>query len=602
MKIVIIDSGIDFSLVSNNCKCLDGVSIFACGESFSVNKSCEDELGHGTAVADILTTNIQGEYDLFVVKVFTSDFYADNNNLYWALDYIDKYIDCEMILISSGVRSVDDVNNMEMLIDKLVQKKVIIVSAFDNNGAMSYPAAFHNVIGVDSSSEYKKDNQFAVIENNGINILAGKVSYRVRGIDGKINIVKGNSFTTAYIGAIIADYIIEYGDKVSFWQCINYLKSKAVCILGNKIKEPVKDEKFFRHFNKAIVFPFNKETQAVAKFEEMLDVEIIGYYDIKYSGLLGSKISDVFGFIENSKIIRDYQEIPWDGSFDSVILGHTDVISKLLGKNLKHWFIEKCRRYNKKIYCFDDIQDILDNRLRKNQFFFPVIRESMVPDIQSGKLYLVSRPVLGVYGTSSKQGKYTLQLMLRKIFLKKGFSVSQVGTEPSGYLFGFDFVYPMGYNSTVYVSGMKAVAMLNDMMRLCERNNADIIITGCQSGTVPMVNYNLKYFTLPQVEFILGTQPDLVVLCINLHDTIQYIKRTKNFIESICDCKVIAFCLYPDKIVKNNGFVKRHIKVEGDECKIFINKLKEEFNIPVYKLNELESIDELSNRIIEILS
>lgn len=601
MRIVIVDSGIDYSLIVKNCKSINGVSIIVNGENFSVNKLYEDELGHGTAVADVLTANVQGEYNLFVVKVFTSDFYTDSNNLYWALNYIEKYIDCEMILISSGVRSVDDINNMEMLINKFVQKKVIVISAFDNNGAMSYPAAFRNVIGVDSSSEYKK-NQFAVIENDGINILAGRVSYRIRGIDGKTNIVRGNSFTAAYIAGIIADYIIEYGDKVSLCQCINYLKEKAVCVFEDKIKEPVKDENFLNHIYKAIAFPFNKEIQAVAKFEEMLRVEIIGYYDSKYSGLLGSRICDVFGFIENNKIIRDYQEITWDDSFDCVILGHTEAISELLGKDLKRWFIEKCKHYNKKMYCFDDIQNISDNMFHKNQFFFPTIRESMVPDIRSGKLYLLNKPVLGIYGTSSKQGKYTLQLMLRKIFLNKGYNVSQIGTEPSGYLFGFDFVYPMGYNSTVYISGMKAVAMLNDMMKVCERTDSDIIITGCQSGTVPMVNYNLKYFTLPQVEFVFGTQPDIVVLCINLHDTIQYINRTKNFIESICDCKVIAFCLYPDKIVKNNGFIKKHIQVEVNECEIFVNKIMEEFGIPVYKLHELKSIEELCDRIIRILS
>lgn len=602
MRIVIIDSGVDYSLIRKKCKSLDGVSIIASGKCFSIDKSYDDELGHGTAVADILTTNIHGVYDLFVVKVFTSDFYADNNNLYWALDYVEKHIDCEMLLISSGVRRIDSINNMERLIDKLVQKKVIIISAFDNNGAMSYPAAFRNVIGVDSCSEYKKNNQFSVIENNGINVLAGNVSYRVRGIDGKPNIVKGNSFTAAYIGAIVADYIIECGDKVSFWQCINYLKTKATCTLKKAIKEPVKDEKFFHCFHNAIVFPFNKETQAIAKFEKMLKVNVVGYYDIKYSGLLGLRICDIFDFINNNKIINDYKEISWDDSFDSVILGHTDVISELLGKDLKCWFIEKCKQYNKKIYCFDDIQNISDNMLRKNQFFFPVIRESMVPDIQGGKLYLVNKPVLGIFGTSSKQGKYTLQLMLRRLFLEKGYNVSQLGTEPSGYLFGFDFVYPMGYNSTVYVSGMKAVAMLNDMMRMCDYNDTDIIITGCQSGTVPMVNYNLKYFTLPQTEFILGTQPDLVVLCINLHDSVQYIKKTKNYIESICDCKVIALCLYPNKIVKNNGIIKTHIKAESEECKTFINKLEKEFNIPVYKLKELRSIEKLCDMIIEILS
>lgn len=48
-----------------------------------------------------------------------------------------------------------------------------------------------------------------------------------------------------------------------------------------------------------------------------------------------------------------------------------------------------------------------------------------------------------------------------------------------------------------------------------------------------------------QFSYLLGTQPDVVVLCINPFDDLDYIMRTKLFIEASVDCKVIAFVMFP---------------------------------------------------------
>lgn len=52
-------------------------------------------------------------------------------------------------------------------------------------------------------------------------------------------------------------------------------------------------------------------------------------------------------------------------------------------------------------------------------------------------LYRISTPVLAVCGTSSKQGKFTLQLELRKRFCEMGYKVGQIGTEPNSLLLGW---------------------------------------------------------------------------------------------------------------------------------------------------------------------
>lgn len=49
-----------------------------------------------------------------------------------------------------------------------------------------------------------------------------------------------------------------------------------------------------------------------------------------------------------------------------------------------------------------------------------------------------SKPIVAICGTSSKQGKFHIQLELRKRFQSNGYKLFQTSTEPTGYLFGMD--------------------------------------------------------------------------------------------------------------------------------------------------------------------
>ena len=140
---------------------------------------------------------------------------------------------------------------------------------------------------------------------------------------------------------------------------------------------------------------------------------------------------------------------------------------------------------------------------------------------------------------------------MREILLKQGYNVGQIGTEPSAQLFGIDYCYPMGYNSSVYITGYDTIRYLNYIENdLCEQCK-DIIIVGSQSGTVPYDFGNISQYTIPQYELLMGANPDCVILCINPFDEIDYIKRTVNYIESIIDCKVIALVVFPMTLNNN---------------------------------------------------
>ena len=78
--------------------------------------------------------------------------------MYEALVYIFEKVNCNLIHISAGVERLENFLDLYDIISKLVKKEVFIVAAFANNGAVSYPASFDNVIGVDMSTNILKKN------------------------------------------------------------------------------------------------------------------------------------------------------------------------------------------------------------------------------------------------------------------------------------------------------------------------------------------------------------------------------------------------------------------------------------------------------------
>ena len=598
MRVVIIDSGVNSV---DNRKNTSGIAIETFDGKQVITDQIDDEIGHGTVVTDIFQSHLQGEYQLFIIKVFSHSYKTSEQQLCAALNYITENLECSLVLISAGIRVVDSYLQIEACINTLVSRNVVIVAAFDNSGAVSYPAAFAKVIGVDTQRNYKEKGQFALITNSYINILGSNTSFRANGLLGKKTIVRGSSYTAAYIASIIAQHIIEAGHNISYEECIAYLRQMAANEIVLRKVETEYSAGFMQNIKKAIAFPFNKEMHSLARFESMLSFEMCNYYVVKYSGMIGSRICDIFPYIVNNKKIEDYLTINWQGDFDTIVLGHVQELSELIGLDLQRWFVEKCHRYKKKIYCFDNIDVLAKRFLDDKQYFYPAIRREMFPENFGGKLHLLRTPVLGVWGTSSKQGKNTLQILLRDKFLKDGYKVSQLGTEPSGYLLGYEYVYPMGYNSTVYVQGNEAVGVLNNIMHRLDLWDSDIIIVGSQSGTIPRVNYNIKYLSVSQMEFLLGTQPDIVILCINIHDDISYIEKTQNFIESICNGKVIAYCLSPLKATINNGIVKRNKSVDEEEAMLFAQNVKDTLGKAVYVLNKPESIEYLYRSVLSYL-
>lgn len=573
-KVVIIDSGVSGSSTVKNHITL----------SYVLNKVSEkwrmdvddsvDLLGHGTAVASIICS-VNNDVEIISIRISNEQFDIDESALIYSLEYILKNIDADIINISAGIVYTNEFFLLNEICKKITEKGMLIISAFDNDGAVSYPAACDSVIGVDVFNNYRNKNDLIFIENNIVNILIPNRYFRVEWINKK-TIIKGTSFACAYVTGLVSKTL----DRPFTNKNIEQISTeKRNCCNSIPIEKPP-----FK-IKKAIVFPVNKETHALLRFKDKLDFEIIDIYDDPICGKVGSELFDY--------IVKPFHKINWNNSFDTIILSCFEDLSKLSQINYEKIIIENARQFKKNIYSFEEL------KYKEKNFFYPKVTRENVP-LNSSKLRKSTLPTVGVFGTSSKQGKFTLQRQIINKLEDKGYNVGSISTEPSGYLFGSDYVYHFGYHANLDLYPWETMSVLNEMVWNISNSDKDILITGCQSGTVHYDNSQINNFALAQYSFILGILADMYILCVNPHDDILYIEKTINYLNSIDIGKVEIIVVFPVKAVETkSGIGYRFMQLSKSEKNELINKLKYKFGLPVYFMNDdADYVNEICQHII----
>ncbi|MEF9958764.1 MAG: DUF1611 domain-containing protein [Niameybacter sp.] len=590
VRVVIIDSGVNTAhklCINDNIK----------GFSFQkgiIKQEFEDLYGHGTAIYNIIKQSIRNVEIINVKIMEKSEEECDIENLIEVLRYINENIEVDVINLSLGVSIIEEHNKLEECCMKLANKGVIIVSAFDNYGSMSYPAMFEDVIGVTTGKSCVKNDMFEYIESKVVNIAANGSVQKLAWVDPPFLAMGGNSFACAHVTCQVIKFIQQ--GRSGLKDVLQGFKNIAIKIYEIEDEKNKKQKEI--EIKRAAIFPFNKEVQNILAFQELLTFSIDAIYDVKYSFKVGRKISEIIKHKElvNDFVIKDIESIEF-GKIDTLILGHMEDLLTYINKDdFRNKVIEKALSNGVQIYSFDDITNVYSD----NTIHSPIVGRDDAPPNLYGKLYKSSRPIVGVFGTSSKQGKFTLQLRLRKELQERGFEIGQIGTEPNALLFGMDYVYPMGYNSSAYINGFDAIRYLNSIIhRLCIQKK-DIILIGSQSGTISYDNSNLTQYNLPQYEFLLGCQPDAVFLSINPYDDFEYIERTIRFIESSVEAKILAIVIFPLDINKGwQGFYGSKVEITTERYNDLKGDIEKRFKIPVYRSDRDQDIKKLVDRVEE---
>lgn len=604
IKIALIDSGVSQ---------LDCIECDVEHIDLGLFDNCDDLLGHGTAIAFQLSKLIDN-LKIYSIKVFEYNHRTTEEDFLLALHYVLDNLNVDIVNISAGITMINNYSSLEEIVNRLDETGTILVSAFDNCGVSSYPACLDSVIGVKWDSLCTSAKSHIYVENSEVNVLGFGGIQRLLWNDGTNKSVSGSSFAVPYITAKLANWIFENcikKDNMRSVKARKFLMESADKVISfpkknfdriqNKLTRDIDKIK------KVALFPFNKEMHAIIANSDLLPFDIMGIYDPLQMGRCGKKVSECCYCPRDSDLtIKLIEKIDWEENFDTLILGHLSLLNSLFKENLENDLIDKCLKFRKNIYAFDElsIDSNLYNKFKQKGLFidFFALDNSETKDASFGCLHYISAPVIAVVGTSSRQGKFNLQLELRRRFINDNYNVVQLGTEPSSLLFGMDMVYHNGYGSSLKLTQKEELIYINRELWEASKD-ADIVIVGTQSHILPISYGNVGFISFSNQALLSACLPDCFILCVNATDDENHIKRTIKYLESSFESPVVALVVFPiSKDYKwsiNGNFVRTMGKAELDST---CNRMMETFKIPVYVNDAQYHLNELYLELISFFS
>ena len=344
IKLVIIDSGysnhIDIKYAPNKeytvVKNKDG--------SFEISKGAMDIIGHGTAVYHLTTRGIREYLEVTVLKVFDHDIDVDEETFRFAFEYAINVLTPDVIHMSNGITCCEKLSMFRDLCNKARDKDIVIVAAFDNFGAVSYPAFFDSVIGVDICEDYK--GHITSTGRKDITITVPNMIQHVPWLNNSYNSSRGTSFNCCYVTNRLCDYLSQR-------------------LSGNVEGIPAFLELFTRQrtrnnpwcqfseikIKKAIVFPYNKEIKTIIRNRKMLNFDIIGVYDIRYSKYLNKQCEEAKEYT-----IHSIDTLNWSDAFDTIIVSPVGRIEEAMYSSVAEIIVNKCIDYSKNAFFFSEPQ------------------------------------------------------------------------------------------------------------------------------------------------------------------------------------------------------------------------------------------------------
>lgn len=591
--IIVLDTGIDLRHIAlSKYDNIDSMYFTKNGEDIVLDNT--DLTGHGTAVTWLIKNKLPSAHvlSLRIFDIIQDEVICTEERLIKALEYIELNYKVKVINLSSCISQVRNMSELKKITRRLANKGVVIVSPHHNNHSLSYPASFEWVIGVAIDTKMVRGTKKVITNDGVVNIFDSLRQYQIPQKNNYFELKTGVSFSCSEV-SVDAYLQIQKGAKNVF-DVIENLK-KVYTYQPSRLSIP-KSPQFV--IKKAAIFPFNKEIRSMVRFSYDLPFEIVDIYDLKYSLNVGYTTKSI---LQDDSVpeftIKNIDNIVWN-SFDTLILGCTKELS-LIYKNyliLKNLIVSAIE-HNKNIYSFENISDFFDiKELNKNKLFYPEVNEDQLLPNRGGRFAKTAATVVGVYGTSSMQGKFTLQLELRREAKKMGCNLGHIATEPSTLLFGIDYVFPMGYNGTIYIREEEKILYCNDLIRKLSESNCELILVGSQRETIPKQFENIYNLCTNTYAFLQGTKPDYAVLMISINDDYDYIKRTINFLYALTKTETIALVVSPFG-------TKQNVKVKNDKNydeinKELIKKMKSVFEIPIFTLGE----SGLARKLLEMIA
>ncbi|WP_180242418.1 S8 family serine peptidase [Bacillus sp. AFS029533] len=234
IKVAILDSGVDKEHPDLKGKIIK--------EFNATNLPNTDKLGHGTAIAGILTAN---DNDIGIVgvrkniEIYSAKVMRDNGKIY-KQDFIKGFEwailnDVDIINISLGFSK--EFPELKELVKRSIERGIILVAASGNNYGenASYPAKYKEVISVGMINQRLKPLKQSVIGK--IDFVAPGENILSTNNQKLYSYYTGASFSTAFITGVVAEYLSYENftkNNVRQMKIYNCLKINSKVISGSK--------------------------------------------------------------------------------------------------------------------------------------------------------------------------------------------------------------------------------------------------------------------------------------------------------------------------------------------------------------------------------
>lgn len=335
-------------------------------------------------------------------------------------------------------------------------------------------------------------------------------------------------------------------------------------------------------------------------FKELCD--LVHVYDVHEKGMINKSTSSFSHRKAHSKpyTIQLFEEIVADqDSFDTLVVGHLGEVNQMTKHNYTKACIDFCLDYGKTMISFDTIPEIILREFQKRNLNCYNMNVEHISYDPSGKLRMIGAPIVSVIGTSSKLGKFSLQLELRKKLMEHGYAVGQWATEPQGYLFGIDRVFPSGYGSNLNFTEKEVLQFVNHQLYEIEKMGKDIILTGLQSYVLSEKLYNSRMYPFLQNALLAALQPDTLVLVASASDSNEFILRTINYIEALTEVRTSCIVLSPRRMQATFSPLEQRSVLCSEEEQI--SRIREIASITKRNVWKMEQTDEIVDSIIDEL-
>ena len=571
--------------------------------------------GHGTACAGIIR-QIVPTVALYDVRIFDKSLTADPPVLLAAVRWTIEH-QMDVVNLSLGTT---DVTIRDALADLCRQARdagVIIVAAEFNDERESYPAVLPDVIGV-TGGKVRGRYGYYYRPGDAIECVARGDAQRVCWTDPPYRMMSGTSFAAPHITGVVA-LIRQAHPGAPLEQVREMLQAHAL----QGTPEPIEDTRpravavavpadlpsDFSWIQKAALYPFNKEMHALVRARDLLAFEITGIADPAGKGLVGKDAGEVLGLPDMGVRIRPKLSSALEDA-DTLILGYVNQLGQISKKDLLRISIETALEHDCHVFSFlavpqDKYGDLYDLAARKGLYLTSpsLASDDVQQALQADPAYgPVDVPVLGVFGTSAQQGKFTLQLILRRRLLQLGYRVSQIGTEHHSALFGMDLAFPMGYASNVLLPLQHYVPYLDYKLRqLSHQKRPDLLLVGSQSGTIPYDVHEHRTHSLTCTAFLLGTKPDACILAVNSIDPDEYIQDTIDALRAFAKAPTLLLAMSDQEkhlrsahghtVVNSRPMTAEHIERT-------LSRLEDRFGLPAVSILSEEGQQRMMDTVV----